>query len=243
MKEFNKLLDNQNRTTRWILIWLVIHLVTLVLMLIAGSATINIAQVSASAVAIALAYLLARRGREKLAAFGLCLILWLDFNLAAMVNLITGVNDDSLIIFSVSVPAMAGHLLGRYWIPAFAGASTLLFLVVQAIYTPGHYIPTVAYLASAAALYAIFEAIERRKPEQDQGIIHRYIERPSYIEIQLNTRRGDRLEIRVAKQHFRALSLQRGQRITIERGENRADENGKQYIWAFSIHIVDRDKN
>lgn len=239
MKEFNKLLDNQSRTTRWTLIWLIIHMVTLVLMLIAGSAAINIAQVSASAIVIALTYLLARRGREKLAAFGLCLILWLDFNLSAVVNLATGYANDSLIIFSVSVVAMAGYLMGRRWIPIFAGASALLLLVTEHIYTPGNHIATIAYLASAAAIHAIFEAIERRKPERDQGIIHRYIERPSYIEIQLNTRRGDRLEIRVAKQHFRELGLQRGERITIERGESRADENGKQYIWAFSIRKVD----
>lgn len=76
----------------------------------------------------------------------------------------------------------------------------------------------------------------------DQGIIHRYIEREDYFEIQLNNHRGERLEIRVAKQYFRDLNLQRSQRIVIERGENRA-ENGKQYIRALSIRKVDEGKN
>ena len=241
MKEFNKLLGNQNRTTRWTLIWLAIHLSTLVLMLIAGSAAINLAQVSASAVAIALAYVLARRGRERLAAFALCLILWLDFNLSVTVNLVFDHATDELIVFSVSVVAMARYLLGRPWLPIFAGTSALLLLVVQAIYTHGHYIATIAYLASATAVYAIFEAIERRQPEQDRGIIHRHTERPGYVEIQLDNHRGERLEVRVAKQHFRDLGLQRGNYITIERGENHA-ENGKQYIQALLIRKVDEGK-
>ncbi len=222
---------------RWALAWLTLNVVAIgVVLALQPIRVLPLLRLNASAVALALAYLLARRGSERIAAVALCTILTFDFHLSAVANYADGDRINLLIITSLIVVIMAGHLFGQRGIVATGVTGTLILLIGQAIFDPREYMATIAYPAFVAVIYLVFERRERGK---DRGTIHRYLERDSHFEIQIDTSNG-RLQIRMAKIDFVQLGLKRGDHIVIERGENHQAENGKQYILALSIRKVDQ---
>lgn len=227
-------------TTRWALGWLGFHLAAITLVaLLPPVDTLPLLRLAASALAVALAYLLARRGWEQVAAILLCVMLTFDFHLSAIANYAAGMGYDVLVIASLLVVVTAARLLGWYGIMGSAGLGLLILIIGQARFAPDQYMAAVAYLALAIAIYLFFE---RREQVKDRGLIHRHDERADHVAIQLDTRRNGRLLVRLAKPYFKRLGLKRGDYIIIERGENQA-EDGKQFIVALSIRKVDQDND
>ena len=239
MESVTNFWNNHSLAGRWALGWLAAHIATLALVaLLAPFATLTLMLVANSAIGVVAAYLLARRGREKMAAIGLCAILSIDFHGSMLGNYVA--SDDRyniLIVVSLFVVAMAGHLLGKRGIIVVAGLSFLTLFVGQARYAPDQYMAAIAYGGLAIAIYLVVELRESQRAEIARGVIIRYTEHSGYVGLHLETPRGEVLRqrhLRVAKPYWRSLALARGDHIVIARGEVRV-EGDQVYIQAFSI--------
>lgn len=225
-------------TGKWSLIWLAVHLAAIaaITLLNPGNRPALI-RLTVSGLAVDLSYTLALIGRrEKIAAVGLCVIMTADFHLSVIVNYAQkDGGHNSLIIISLVVLIMAKHLLGLRGLATFTGAGILILFLGQAQYNPTQYLGVVTYPIAATGIYLLLEWRDHVQ-RKDRGTIHRFTERNGRVDIQLDTHRGYRLQVRISRVYWTRLGLGRGDYIVIERGENRA-ENGQQYIQAFSIKV------
>jgi len=196
----------------------------------------------ASGTAIAICYALARRNQETIASVGLTLMLSADFLIPALINYGQGDDFSNLTIASAIVVFMAGDLLGQYALLAVAGLTALILLVAEdQLFRVGVGTTLTAYLAISTALYYHRHQTERSQAAQadfeqrrPRGRLGRYDHRDGYVRLRLDTRRGERLQVRVEPKYFDQLELTNGEEIIIDRYEVRSD-NGQTYIQALSI--------